>query len=90
MIFFVSGLLTTKMEQVYRWCAQLESLRTELSKNHERERVTSVRQENVESLMAACNKCNATCVKLGPVKTKVSHHGGSYYVDEEQIRITFQ
>lgn len=50
----------------------------------------SVRKESLDALLNACSKCNVTCVKLGPVKTKVSHHGGSYYVDEEQIRITFQ
>ncbi len=79
------------MEAVYKWCAELESLRKELKTTGATERVTMVRVEDADALMSACAKVGATCVKTGPTEqVKVPHHGGSYHVEKQPLRITFQ
>ena len=77
------------MEDVYKWCSQLENLRSELKKNKQMERVTNIRPESLDAFMKACKICNATCTKLGSVEEEVMFHGGDYTVTKEQVRIVF-
>ncbi len=79
-----------KMDNVYKWCSQLEKLRTELQQNKETERVTSVRVDDVNDFIKACTICNANCTTLGKVDEKVHFHGGNYKVTKEQVRIQFK
>jgi|JI10StandDraft_1071094.scaffolds.fasta_scaffold02467_12 hypothetical protein len=78
------------MQNVYGWCSKLERLKSELTANDETERVTSIRASDVEDFMKACDIVGADCKKLGTHSVKVSHHGGSYHVNEEKVRINFK
>ena len=67
---------------VYDWCSKLHKLKDELKASGEKERV--------EDFKEACSKIGASCEILESVQEKVSHHGGSYYVEKKMIRIKFK
>lgn len=75
---------------VYDWCSKLHKLKDELKGSGEKERVTTIRVESVEDFKEACSKVGASCEILESVQEKVSHHGGSYYVEKKMIRIKFK
>lgn len=77
------------MQNVYKWCSALEDVRSELKRTGEKERLAHISVEEMPDFTKACAQVGATCVPLGVESIKVSHHGGSYHVDKQRVRITF-
>jgi hypothetical protein len=76
--------------KVYRWCSEIEEVRKELSMSGQTERVSTIRPEDIDYLMTACQQCNVKCTKLGEVQEYRDHHGGGWYEIKERVRLNFQ